>query len=275
MSARCAARGTLWSSAGNSLDESSLGVALMRASGIPAQYAEGTLSDAVSGQLILSMFPASDQTVGYIPAGTTVADPAHDPQLLAETSDHFWFQFDTGGGLQDADPELAALGQTPITATNTFTEVPDAMRAKTTIQLDAEIFNTASSLFGGLGGGPSTTTVLTQTFNDVDLVGRPLTIGNFVNTTGLSALFTSVTNTYSPYIQVGDVAFDASTDTVIRGTDYQEVLTNFPFGSQVLTGLFLHVTLQQPGGARRPTTRRCWTASALPRGKGVEAATSR
>jgi large repetitive protein len=83
------ARGTLWSSAGNSLDASSLGVALMRASGIPAQYAEGTLSDAVSGQLIVSMFPASFQTVGYIPSGTQVSDPAHDPQLLGETRDHF------------------------------------------------------------------------------------------------------------------------------------------------------------------------------------------
>src|SRR5262245_42077436 len=32
------ARGTLWSSAGNALDVASLGVALMRASGIAAQY---------------------------------------------------------------------------------------------------------------------------------------------------------------------------------------------------------------------------------------------
>jgi transglutaminase-like putative cysteine protease len=38
------ARGTLWSSAGNALDVASLGVALMRASGIPAQYVSGTLS---------------------------------------------------------------------------------------------------------------------------------------------------------------------------------------------------------------------------------------
>ncbi|HEX5270315.1 MAG TPA: transglutaminase family protein, partial [Gemmataceae bacterium] len=37
------ARGTLWSSAGNALDVASLGVALMRASGIPAQYEQGTL----------------------------------------------------------------------------------------------------------------------------------------------------------------------------------------------------------------------------------------
>ena len=37
------ARGTLWSSAGNALDVASLGVALDRASGIPAQYVQGTL----------------------------------------------------------------------------------------------------------------------------------------------------------------------------------------------------------------------------------------
>ena len=90
------ARGTLWSVAGNSLDEASLGVALFRASGIPAQYAHGTLSDPLSKQLILSMFPASFQTVGYIPAGTAVADPANDPRLLTETRDHYWLQIDTG-----------------------------------------------------------------------------------------------------------------------------------------------------------------------------------
>ena len=40
------ARGTLWSGSGNDLDIASLGVALMRASGIPAQYAQATLSFA-------------------------------------------------------------------------------------------------------------------------------------------------------------------------------------------------------------------------------------
>ena len=53
------ARGTLWSSAGNALDVANLGVALMRASGIPAQYVSGTLSQSQAQQLILSMFPAS------------------------------------------------------------------------------------------------------------------------------------------------------------------------------------------------------------------------
>src|SRR5207253_5394759 len=79
------ARGTLWSAAGNSLDEASLGVALFRASGIPAQYAHGTLSDGRSKQLILSIFPPTFQTAGVSPAGTPTADPANDPQLLADT----------------------------------------------------------------------------------------------------------------------------------------------------------------------------------------------
>src|SRR5208337_1695288 len=69
------ARGTLWSDAGNALDVASLGIALMRASGIPAQYEAGTLSQAQAQELILSMFPVSFQTVGYVPAGTQVADP--------------------------------------------------------------------------------------------------------------------------------------------------------------------------------------------------------
>jgi hypothetical protein len=79
------ARGTLWSLAGNSLDTASVGVTLIRASGIPAQYASGTLSQSNAQELILSKFPASYQTVGYIPAGTQVSDPANDPQLLSET----------------------------------------------------------------------------------------------------------------------------------------------------------------------------------------------
>jgi transglutaminase-like putative cysteine protease len=98
------ARGTLWSSAGNALDVASLGVALMRASGIPAQYVQGTLPKATAQQLILSMFPAPTLAVGCLAPGVQVADPADDPQLLAETTAHDWFRFDSGGGFQDADP---------------------------------------------------------------------------------------------------------------------------------------------------------------------------
>ncbi len=246
------ARGTLWSDAGNALDVASLGVALMRASGIPAQYVEGTLSQSQAQQLILSMFPSPLIVSGLVPASATISDPANDPQLLAETENHYWFQFDAGAGMMDADPLIAGatIGQAFTAPTGTFAEVPDALREKTTVTLTAEITNTASSLFGGLGGGGATTsTVLTHTFNDVDLVGRPLTVGNLVSSNSINALIASATsNTYSPYIEVGDYAYQTITDEFIRGTDYQETLTSLPFGSQVLTGLFLNLTVSGPQG---------------------------
>ena len=136
------ARGTLWSDAGNALDVASLGVALLRASGIPAQYVEGTLSQSQAQQLILSMFPASYQTVGYIPAGTQTSDPADDSQLLSETESHYWFEFNTGNGWENADPLMpgAQIGQTFTAATGSFTEVPDSLRAKTEVSLTAELY---------------------------------------------------------------------------------------------------------------------------------------
>jgi uncharacterized repeat protein (TIGR01451 family) len=242
------ARGTLWSGAANSLDDASLGVALMRASGIPAQYEEGTLSTAQAQQLILSMFPASYQTVGYIPSATPTSDPANDPQLLSETKDHFWFQFDAGSGMKDADPEVAgqSVGQTATASTNNFTEVPDSLRQKTEIQLQAEITSSAASLFGF---GPGTTTVLDQTFNDVDLVGHPLSLANQVSVSGAGAIFSVVTYTYAPYLSITDDAYpDGSHDEVIPGTEFQEAFTTFPLSNQAVTGLFLNVTETGPDG---------------------------
>jgi transglutaminase-like putative cysteine protease len=171
------ARGTLWSSAGNALDIASLGVALMRASGIPAQYATGTISFGQAQGLILSMFPPSPQTVSYVAPGEPTSQPQNSfPVFEIET--HYWFQFDTGSGMQDADPLLpgAAVGQTFTAATSTFAVVDDSLREKTEVQLQAEITSP-----GILGTTQATTTVLDHTFNDVDLVGRPLTIGHTVS----------------------------------------------------------------------------------------------
>ena len=251
------ARGTLWSDAGNALDVASLGVALIRASGIPAQYVSGTLSQSQAQQLILSMFPASYQTVGNIPAGTQLSDPADDPQLLAETESHYWFQFDTGSGMTDADPLMpgATVGQAFTASTGTFTEVPDNLRETTEVSLIAEIYSDADAAFGV---DPFTDTeVLDLAFNDVNLVGRPVTVGNFVSggsagAAGLSA----VTNTYTPYLELSDEANPNPTqDEVIQGTPYQEILTNFPLGSQILTGLFLNITLAGPDGAAQSYSR--------------------
>ena len=47
------------------------------------------------------------KALGAIAPGLTTADPANDPTLLAETTQHYWFQFDTGSGMRDADPIIA------------------------------------------------------------------------------------------------------------------------------------------------------------------------
>jgi transglutaminase-like putative cysteine protease len=191
------ARGTLWSSAGNALDVASLGVALLRASGIPAQYVSGTLSQSQAQQLILSMFPVSYQTVGYVPSGTQTANPADDFQLQTETQSHYWFEFDTGSGWVNADPLLpgARVGQTFTAATGSFTEVPESLRQTTEVSVTAEIYSQAAAT---IGLNPlQANVVLDQTFNDVDLVGHPLSIGNFVRRSGIGAIFTDVTNTYT------------------------------------------------------------------------------
>lgn len=243
-------RGTLWSSAGNALDEASLGVALFRASGIPAQYASGTLSDPLAQQLILSMFPDSFQTVGYIPAGTQLSDPANDPQLLSETRRHYWIQFDVAGSLQDIDTtfENSTIGQTFAATTGTFSEVADNLRHKVQVQLNVETYSQASAAFG-LGGGISSTDVLNVTFSSAELVGRPLTLGHQVDTSNIaSPIISAVTTTYYPYLLLGDEAFAIGDEALLRGSDYQEVKTNLPFGNQLLTGLFLRLSTRAPDG---------------------------
>ena len=198
------------------------------------------------------MFPESFQVVGSIPAGATLSDPADDPQLLAETRQHFWFQYDTGGGFVDADTAFAdALpGQTFTTGTSTSAEIVDSLRHKVTVQLVAESFAQASALFAG--NGLSDTTVLERTFNAVELVGRPLSIGFLVTDASLPVpLFSYRTVSYSPYFVVAGDTFDARAEALIHGQPFQEVLTSFPLGSQILTGMFANIELIAPGGDTR------------------------
>jgi hypothetical protein len=100
-------RGTLWSEAGNSLDQASLLIAMLRAGGVPARYARGTLGAAPAQELILSMFPEPTQFIGHVPAGADVADPANDAALLAEVQDHWWVEAYVGGQWLSLDPSFA------------------------------------------------------------------------------------------------------------------------------------------------------------------------
>src|SRR5947209_13890260 len=78
---------------------------------------------------------ASVTSLGYlcvlIPT-TYENHPLWDRLLLSETASHYWFEFNTGNGWVNADPLMpgAVVGQTFTTATATFAEVPDSLRAK-------------------------------------------------------------------------------------------------------------------------------------------------
>ena len=75
------------------------------------------------------------------------------------------------------------------------------------------------------------------------MVGRLRTVGNLVNHNTIGAIFSAEIKTYPPFFIVSDAANpDPSADVIIRGIDYQETLTNFPFGSQVVTGVFLNIS---------------------------------
>jgi hypothetical protein len=249
------ARGTLWSKAGNALDRASLLIALLRASGFTAQYVQGTLTTAQAQSLILSMFQSQYRVLGCPPGGSVLADPANDSNLLAMAGDHFWVQYSaaSGGPSTAADTAFptAQLGQTFGTLANTFDTVPLSEEIFVTFSEDVETFSPASA--ASVGNGTSTSTVLSQDFLSTDLIGRPVSFGQFVSSTNLATSVTSSTNTYSPYLIVGGDPANTASDQVIRGTDFQEVLTNLPLGSEVLTGLFAHVTITSGGSATSRT----------------------
>jgi uncharacterized membrane protein len=246
------ARGTLWSMAGDSLDKASLLVALLRASGIPAQYASGTLNQSQEQQLILSMFPAQTQLTGYVAAGATLSNPAGDPTLQSEAQPHYWVRFDNGTGtFVDADPDFAGaqIGQTFTANQGTFAEVADTLHHHVTVNLNIELYQQ-----GLFGPSLSTSTPLSQTFPSVALVGHPLTLAHFVQTQSAGFVLSVTTNSYTPYLVVGQNGPNPSADPVITGQQYQEFITNFPFASQVLTGVFLEVDTADPAGNTTTST---------------------
>ena len=135
-----------------------------------------------------------------------------------------------------------------------FATVPANLRQQVTIKINAEIYSQASSLFGF---GPATTNVLAETFDASALVGNIITAGNLVTTSNAGGLDISAsTFTYTPYLLMGSGGPDIGQDQLITGTPYQEIYTNFPLGSQILTGLFLgnrRQRLQRTQQASTPT----------------------
>jgi transglutaminase-like putative cysteine protease len=245
------ARGTEWSAAGNSLDKSSLLIALLRSNGIPARYRHGTLSDERAQELILSMFPSKPRVVGYIPSSATVADPIHDPKLLAEAKDHWWVESYQNGAWVAMDPSFsyATSGQTFTTPDgDPLTEVPDNMRHKVTVTLKTERFDPLTYLYARF----VYTTPLTYIFNTAELVGQPLTFKQLVsgqNPPSGCLIYCWTHFTYIPFLRVGDNSW------IIQGHPYWELLSDYPFGQFVVTAEWLIFDVRDADGNVTTYTR--------------------
>ena len=238
------ARGTLWSGAGNSLDQASLLIALLRGQGIACRYVRGSLPDNDIKILIRSMFNEEKlaSAVGYIPEeshGTQWKrnDPENDPFLQARVADHWWVELYDGTRL---DPCFID-GRVPGTASSTHLEVPDELRHKVTVRLKAEFYNMLSQY--------QYETPLAQTFTTAEVYGKPLTIAHFVSTYQPPALIGGYkTYTYSPYISISDNDEVPENDHIIQGEDYQEFFnTLIPMANSTLTRLTLEMEVIDPG----------------------------
>jgi hypothetical protein len=282
------ARGALWTGAANALDRSSLMVALLRACGVPARYASGTLSAARAQELILAMFEGrAPRAVGgldvtalptmvtsdltsqileaarFLPGAGVLADPANDPALLADAARHHWVEYLDGGGFVALDASFAGadVGDVFTTPAASFAAAPAAERHTVQVALDVELMplglngtflrvgdalaqalGTPTAGFEHVGGLlVQTATVLDETLSAVELVGEPVSIGQFVNSRGTGGAGLSISvNTYSPWLQIGEQ------DDVRRGTDFEETISTF--ASTLLTGMFLRTTVTSPDG---------------------------
>ena len=162
--------------AGNALDVASLGVALMRASGIPAQYVQGTLSQSQAQQLILSMFPAQLSDGRLHPGRHADLRPGQRPAAAVRDRDRTTGSSSTpAAACRTPTRSCPARRSARRSRRRPARSPPCRMTSKRRPRSSSSrrSTNTASALFGL--GGQQDTTVLDQTFDDVEL-GWPANI---------------------------------------------------------------------------------------------------
>lgn len=241
-------RGTVWSEAGNSTDQASLLIAMLRSQGIPARYRHGSLDTTEAQQLISAIFPTPTRTLGYVLDELPTADPVNDPDLLTLVSDHWWVEAYVDGAWTDLDPSFADAeigdsfaSSTATDGTDQIAELPDDTRHKVTMSLKMEEYHPLNPGDGGF----EYSYPLAHTFNSVALVGEPVTLAHLVtDETQGGWIYANLEYTYTPYFQLGDETFSDGT--------YQELFTNFPLGTVFFTGAWWQFDLEAPDGT---TTR--------------------
>ena len=107
-------------------------------------------------------------------------DPDH---ILALAENHFWVQYGAspGGPFTDADTAFpgAQPGQVFGTPVSTSATIPSNAAVNISFEIDAETYTQASAAFTGNGIG--STPVLNYSISAAQLVGKPVSIGQFVS----------------------------------------------------------------------------------------------
>jgi uncharacterized membrane protein len=236
------ARGTLWSEAGNSIDQASLLIALLRASGVPARYRSGELANPDIDTLILSMFPQPLGVIGYLPDDNPFpqADPLQNEALKDEIRSHYWVEaYLPGQGWTDLDPTFAgaAVGDRFVNQPDpaALAELPADLRHGVQLRLKVEHYHPLTGL--------TPSYPLDVSFSAVELVGEPVTLGHLVESEGQGGLiYSNIFHTYTPYLVL------AEADDLLLGEPFQELITNFPLGTEIVTGEWLLIDLIDPDG---------------------------
>ncbi len=124
-------------------------------------------------------------------------------------------------------------------------ELPAALRHTVTVRLKVESYHPLNIGRSGL----ATQYPLSHTFNTVETVGEPVLFSHFVNTDARRGMvFYVFKHSYVPYLRLGDAP-------IIEGQPYEEMISNFPLGTFLLTGEWLEYTVRAPDG-RTTTTER-------------------
>jgi hypothetical protein len=245
-------RGTLWGAAGNSVDQASLLIAMLRAAGIPALYRHGSLSTSNAQTLIAGMFPVHGGVAGYLPSGTDLADPVNDPDLIAMVKDHWWVQaYLPGSGWTDLDPSFTNAQAGEVFATPTgdssdqITELADTLRHMVSFNLKVEQYTE----FPVAGTNLQTIYPLEATFPIAQLAAKRLTLGHYVDTEELSGAFASTQHTYQPFFGIEE------NDDAYLGDPFTDLISNFPLSTQFTTAEWLEYTVTDLDGNTETFTR--------------------
>lgn len=245
-------RGTLWGEAGNAADKASLLIAMLRAAGVPARYRHGSLSTIQAQTLLESMFSPRTGMAGFLPEGTQTADPLDDASLLSLAADHWWVEaYLPGQGWTDLDPSFpqAQPGDSFAVpsgdASDRAAALPDALDYTVHLELLVEQY----SAFPNGGVNLSSMLPISATFSLAELASKALTIGHIVVTESQGGVFSTITHTYTPFFAL------AGDDFLTLGSEFQDILTNFPLASNFTTAEWLNVTLTSPDGQEQTFTR--------------------